>query len=327
MCTSVFGNCHLTLGYKSTCTKRHVMSPRIATVFGATGLQGSAVVHALLKDGTFTPRAVTRDVNSTSALSLAQLGAEVVAADFGDKEALKNAVAGAEVVFLVTIPTFIASFPEVDQGKNVIDASKEAGVRFMVFSTLPGISDLSKGKYTNAAHGDDKATAQKYLEASGLPSASISTGIFLENLLNKEIIGFSFDKTDDGYVFRTSTHPHSSAVHTWIGHDMGPAVTALFTQYVTRSSEILGQTFVLGSARATFEDFVVQLSKGLGRPVHIQYEKRLGIPAIDDMFDCLVEFPWYAGMYVPDPRLEKLGVKMGTIEEFARSVLKSHVDE
>ena len=94
---------------------------RIITVFGATGTQGllshnttipvslqkslpigSSVVNAILADGTFVPRAVTRDVSSESALKLKARGAEVVQADFSDVESLKKAIAGSEGVFGVS---------------------------------------------------------------------------------------------------------------------------------------------------------------------------------------------------------------------------------
>jgi hypothetical protein len=94
---------------------------RIITVFGATGTQGllfhkitipvslqksppigSSVVNAILADGTFVPRAVTRDVSSESALKLTAQGAEVVQADFSDVESLKKAIAGSEGVFGVS---------------------------------------------------------------------------------------------------------------------------------------------------------------------------------------------------------------------------------
>ena len=58
-------------------------------------------MHALLKDGSFKPRAVTRNANSESARKLAELGCEIAIADLGDKEAIKKAVSGAECVFLV----------------------------------------------------------------------------------------------------------------------------------------------------------------------------------------------------------------------------------
>ncbi|TRM59446.1 NmrA-like family-domain-containing protein [Schizophyllum amplum] len=123
------------------------MTTRIATVFGATGLQGNSIVRALLKDGTFTPRVVTRDVNSGSAQVLAKLGCEIVAADLGDKEAVKKAVSGAECVFAVTFP-FGSESSDLVQGINIVDASKEADVHFVTFSTVPNISESSNGKYT-----------------------------------------------------------------------------------------------------------------------------------------------------------------------------------
>ena len=93
--------------------------PRIATVFLATGLQGmyracfracglhlitspgSSVIRALLKDGTFTPRAVTRDATSDAAQALLKQGCEVVEVQLDNKESVKKAVTGAEVVALV----------------------------------------------------------------------------------------------------------------------------------------------------------------------------------------------------------------------------------
>ena len=79
---------------------------RIATVFLATGVQGASAVQALIKDGTFKPRVVTRNSNSESSKKFVDLGAEVVQADSGDRESLKKALAGSEVVFLVSTGGF-----------------------------------------------------------------------------------------------------------------------------------------------------------------------------------------------------------------------------
>ena len=70
---------------------------------------GSAVVDHLLKDGTFVPRAVTRDPNSAASRALAARGAEVVAGDLGDKESVKKALKGAEVVFGVSLSVILHS--------------------------------------------------------------------------------------------------------------------------------------------------------------------------------------------------------------------------
>ena len=67
---------------------------------------GSSVIKALLADGTFTPRAVTRNTNSEKALKLKQLGAEVVQGDLWNVASLKNAIKGSEGVFGVIVILF-----------------------------------------------------------------------------------------------------------------------------------------------------------------------------------------------------------------------------
>ncbi|KAL1705505.1 hypothetical protein EV121DRAFT_203610 [Schizophyllum commune] len=293
---------------------------RIATVFLATGVQGTSAVHALIKDGTFKPRAVTRNANSDAARALAALGAEVVEATYDDKKAIKSAVTGAECVFLVTMPSQ-GGVPEVTQGTNIIDASKEAGVKFIAFSTLPSLKEISGGKYPHALHFDNKALIQKYLENSGIVCASICPGGFLENL-TRGLLGCPFEEKEDKYIFNTREPEGCKLIQTWTGRDMGLAVTALFTQYDTRKAEIDHQTFVLGCQRATTEETAAELAKGLGKPVEVRRLGKMGIPPVDDMWAATAEFDWFPGVDVPDKRLEALGVKVGTIEEFARTVLK-----
>ena len=66
------------------------MSPKIVTIYGATGNQGTSVARALLSDktGAFAVRAITRNPDSDSAKALASLGAEVVRADGREKASL-----------------------------------------------------------------------------------------------------------------------------------------------------------------------------------------------------------------------------------------------
>ncbi|KAL1741208.1 hypothetical protein HDZ31DRAFT_45941, partial [Schizophyllum fasciatum] len=172
-----------------------------------------------------------------------------------------------------------------------------------------------------------KVKIQKHLETSGLANASIGTGEFLENLQMRIPFGpltgkSPLEKTDAGYVLHSLADRGAVCIHSWIGRDMGPAATALMSQYTTRSAEINGQTFVLGVARSSVEDYAAELSKGLGERIQIQYEGKLGIPALDDMLAFTNEFESYPGVEVPDPRLKRLGVTMGTAEEFARTVLR-----
>ncbi|KAF7377000.1 NmrA domain-containing protein [Mycena sanguinolenta] len=174
------------------------MSSRIVAIFGATGQQGSSVVHRLLKDGTFTPRVITRDPNSDSASKLREQGAQVVKADTADKTSLVNALRGSEAIFAVTFSTFPPYSPEkpseITVGKNIIDAAKEVGVKFIVFSSVPGLTTLTGGKYTSSLY-DDKEEIEEYLKASGIANASLHLGSFTENLWTQK----NLKKTDNGF--------------------------------------------------------------------------------------------------------------------------------
>lgn len=66
------------------------------------GAQGGSVARALLEDGTFKVRAVTRSPMKKAAKELKQRGAEVVKADQDDEPSLELALAGAYGAFVVT---------------------------------------------------------------------------------------------------------------------------------------------------------------------------------------------------------------------------------
>src|SRR4051794_33399306 len=68
---------------------------KLITVLGATGTQGGAVARALLADGEFAVRAVTRNAASQKAEALAELGTKVVEATLTDEGSLRKAFAGA----------------------------------------------------------------------------------------------------------------------------------------------------------------------------------------------------------------------------------------
>ncbi|KAI5828653.1 NAD(P)-binding protein [Schizophyllum commune Tattone D] len=291
---------------------------RIATVFGATGQQGGSVVDALLADGIFTPRAVTRDANSAAARALEARGCEVVEANTADKEAVRRAVEGAECV---TVP--FTPVPELQQGRNMVDASKEAGVKFFVWSSLPSIKEISGGKYTQVQHFEDKAAVEKYLKASGVPNASIMTGFFVENFLST----MPLKPTRTGYHIDTPSSLTATNTVCWIGKEMGSAVAALMSNYTDKLDELNGQNYILGHGRATLEEIVAEISKALGQPVTIKQVGKLGFPALDEMFDFNAEYDRYAGKACPDPRLLALGAEVGTVTEFTEKALKPFLEK
>ncbi|KAG0651199.1 hypothetical protein D0Z07_2002 [Hyphodiscus hymeniophilus] len=179
-------------------------SKKIITVFGATGAQGGSVVKAILGDSklrdSWTVRGITRDVSKPSAKALESQGAETVAvslltlslrtnlrydieANLDDASTLKSALKGAYAVFAVTNYWESQSADvEMKQGKAIADAAKEAGVSHFIWSSLPNITELSKGVLTNVKHFDSKAHIETYIREIGIPASFFLPGFYMSNI-------------------------------------------------------------------------------------------------------------------------------------------------
>ncbi|KAJ7704999.1 hypothetical protein B0H17DRAFT_698320 [Mycena rosella] len=295
------------------------MAPRIVSVFGATGVQGSAVLRALLKDGTFTPRAIARNPESEAALRLKARGIEVFEGDSLDKASLVSALRGSEAVFAVTAPIHPIKAEgegpnEITQGKNMVDAAKKAGVKFFIFSSLPDVTKMSGGKYKNVLHCDQKAVVEEYLQSSGLANASIHLGAFLENywkfgLLKKTATGF-----DVAVPNFTATDREA---FTWVERDVPPAVLALLNNYTDPSKNISGKSYPIVNATMPYAKLAAMTAEVLGVEVTFTSAPPTGVLPMDEMYAAHAEYSgFYTATPVPNPDLVALGVQFGTIEEF-----------
>ncbi|KAJ7058736.1 NAD(P)-binding protein [Mycena amicta] len=300
------------------------MSPRIFTIVGATGAQGSSVLEAVLADGTFTPRAISRSLDSKGSKALIARGVEVVAANLFDKESLKNAVRGSEVVFGVTNSWDPAVFPvdpkgEITQGKNLVDAAKEEGVKYFVWSSLPNVNKEHNGLYKSVHHYDCATTLHfpcllMYLAASGVPYSVVLTGWFAENLWN---FG-SLVKSDDGVGYKIPVPKYTAedTQHaTWVKHDLGRAAVALAKNYNTKMGQdvgVLGGTFHAMGLKFTYPALAAAIAKAIKQDVTFVSVPSGGMAELDEMFLFQTKYD----VAVPDPQLVALGAKFGSMEEF-----------
>ncbi|OAA36836.1 NmrA family transcriptional regulator [Metarhizium rileyi] len=165
---------------------------KILTVFGATGNQGGSVIRAVLADPVLSKeyklRGVTRDVNKAAAQTLSAKGA-----DMSSSEAAAPAVQGAHSVFLVTnFWETMSDKIEIAQGKAVTDASKAAGVKHLIFSSLINVTDATSGRLSHVTHFDGKAKIEQYIRNSGIRCTFVQPGLFMSGFF-----GF-IRKQDDG---------------------------------------------------------------------------------------------------------------------------------
>jgi hypothetical protein len=173
---------------------------RLMVVTGVTGIQvcsnhsmkdcftqqrqGNSVASTFLATPGWKVRGITRNPSSGAAKELAIRGVDIVKADLDDKSSLVQAFDGAHVIFANTDffnPLFTALEKpgitggrsallyahnvEVAQGLNVLEAASSASVLKtldrLIYSSLPDMTKLSKGKYRELFHYNCKAEVER----------------------------------------------------------------------------------------------------------------------------------------------------------------------
>ncbi|KAJ4294039.1 hypothetical protein N0V90_007728 [Kalmusia sp. IMI 367209] len=221
------------------------MSPKLITVFGATGAQGSSVLRSLQANThqTFTLRGITRNPSSDAAKSLSASSIELKKADGWDKQSLIAAFSGSWGVFVNTnSDDAVFENPEekrteVDLGKIIVDAAAEAGVEVFVYSGFNSASAITRGKVPVTAF-DDKSAIWEYAKSlrvfKSVPAAS--AGWYFENFLIQDLApifgGFPFVPGEDGtLVFRAPRWGGNEDVpFIAIGDDYGDIVHGIFLE-------------------------------------------------------------------------------------------------
>ncbi len=244
---------------------------KVIAVVGATGAQGGGLVRAITSDpdSPFTTRALTRDTTTDKAKALAELGAEVVAADIDDVESLKTAFAGAHGAFCVTF--FWDHFSpekEIAQATAMAEAAKEADVQHVIWSTLEDtrnwvpLSDdrmpTLMAKY-KVPHFDAKGESDKLFMESGVPTTCLRTSFYWENFIH---FGPGPQRGPDGKL--ALTFPMGTAKLPGIAvEDIGRCAYGIFK----RGPEFVAKTIGIAGEHLTGAEMAAALTKALGQDV------------------------------------------------------------
>jgi uncharacterized protein YbjT (DUF2867 family) len=267
-------------------------SKQIITVFGATGAQGGGLARSILedRDGPFAVRAVTRDSGSDAARALAAAGAEVVAADVDDADAVARALDGAYGAFFVTF--YWAHFSperELAQARIMAQAARAAGLRHAVWSTLedtrrwmklddPRMPTLME-KY-KVPHFDAKGEADQFFRDAGVPTTFLLTSFYWDNLIH---FGMGPKAGADGTL--EFVLPMGSAKLPGIGaEDIGRCAYGVFR----RRDDLVGKYVGIAGGHLTGAEMAAALSRALGREVrHVdvapEVYRGFGFPGADDL--------------------------------------------
>ncbi|KAF2194409.1 NmrA-like family protein [Zopfia rhizophila CBS 207.26] len=146
---------------------------RPVLICGATGKQGGAVINKLLEEkADFEILAITRDVNSASAQRLLKKSSRIklVQGDLAKplaiftaaKQVTKSPIWG---VFSVQVPMGFGQGGggELGQGKALIDAAIEVGVKFFVYTSVDRYGEASIDNPTRIPHFINKHNIEHHL--------------------------------------------------------------------------------------------------------------------------------------------------------------------
>ena len=265
---------------------------KIIAVAGATGAQGGGLVRAIMKDpdGGFTARALTRDPGSDKAKALAQLGAEVVAADVDDVASLKRAFQGAYGVYAVTFFwNHFSPEKELSNAANMAEAAKQAAVQHVIWSTLEDtrrwvpLSDnrmpTLMGKY-KVPHFDAKGEADHLFTSLGLPTTFLLTSFYWDNFI---YFGMGPKKGPDGKL--AITLPMADKKLPGIAaEDIGRCAYGVFK----KGRELIGETVGIAGEHLTGSEMAAAFTAALGKEVNYnavspEVFRAFGFPGAEDL--------------------------------------------
>jgi uncharacterized protein YbjT (DUF2867 family) len=266
---------------------------KVIAVLGATGAQGGGLIRSILNDksGGFTARALTRNVNSEKAQSLANIGAEVMAADVDDEKSLEKAFAGAYGVYAVTF--FWEHFsPEKEnaQAQSIAKAAKAAGVKHIIWSTLEDTRNfipltdnrmptLGNGKY-KVPHFDGKGESNKYFTEQKLPVTFLNTSFYWDNFI---YFGMGPKKGADGKL-SLSIPMGDKKLPGIAAEDIGKSAYGIFK----KGNEFIGKTVAITGENLTGKRMAESFTKALGQEViynavPFDVYRSFGFPGADDL--------------------------------------------
>lgn len=244
---------------------------KILAVFGATGQQGGSVIDYVLSDPELSRqyriRAITRDVTSEKAKQLKEK-VEVVQGDAEDRASLETALTGSHTIFAMTAPYFGPDEHleiEYNSAKNIADVAVEKNAIYLIFSTLPGVKEISRGKYTKVTHFESKAKAERYMRGLPIKTAFYSPAGFMSNFNTFPV--FSPKKSSDGsWVLTTCLGPKSKVALVDVVGDTGKFIGAILAE----PDVYEGKTFCAATAFYSYEEITAIMSKASGKTVVIK---------------------------------------------------------
>lgn len=117
---------------------------------------------------------------------------------------------------------------EVAIGKALADAAKKAGVKHIIFSSMPDHSSFGKG-WKPLPMWETKVKIEAYIRQLRLPATFVYTGIYHNNFTSLNYPLFQMElQEDDSFEWQAPFDPDKRLPWLDAEHDVGPAVLQIF---------------------------------------------------------------------------------------------------
>jgi NAD(P)H dehydrogenase (quinone) len=283
-------------------------------ITGATGHLGAAVVDQLVKRSEINDIvALARDENKSN--SLKEKGIEIRLGTFDNPEALDRVMTGIEKLLLIST----IDPNRYQQHKNVVDAAKKAGVKFIAYTGV-SIKDLDSA--AAKSHLLSHFQTEDYIKQSGLTYAFFRNNIYADMLP----VYVGNNVFESGIYLPAGDGKLPFALR----REMGEAIANVIVQ----SDEHQNKTFnITNNQLYSFDDVAKILSALSGKTVSyksadpntfkdVLKEKNVPEPIIEILTAFLADFKNHQYETATDDLEKLLGRKPATLNEALKELFK-----
>src|SRR6266849_149282 len=283
-----------------------VNSDKTVLITGATGRQGGAVIRYMLPKG-WKLRALTFKADGAAVQRLTDQGIEVVRGDLEDPASLERAAQGAYGVYSVQDFWSVGARREVQQGKNLADAARKAGVEHFVYSSVGGAE-----RNSGISHWESKWEVEQHIRTLELPTTILRPAAFMEI--------YYIDQVEIGILKGKLMDPiRADKPYQTIATDDIGAFAALAFE---RPKEFIGSEPEIAGSELTNPQAAQVFSRVLGRPVKFQKLPMLMVRLVLGK-EFYQMFRWFNAegfkANIPELRRRYPDVRRHTLEEWLRA--------
>lgn len=284
-------------------------------ITGATGHLGKATINSLLQKGVKPASLAVLVRDENKAAEFKERGVTIKLGDYDNYNSLVNAFKGVDKLFFVSGTDVVN---RLRQHKNVVKAAKEAGVRYIVYTSFASNNETEASAIALVAESHLKT--ENWIKESGISYTILKNAIYMdmlpmfmgEHVLQTGVITQPAGDGKSAYASRNDMAEVAANILTSGGHD-GKAYTLAgeksysYGDIANILSDITGKE--IKYICPTPEEFGKMLKEAGVRDQYIGVFTQFAIAKAKGEFD------------TPDTTLEKLlGRKPTSIEEYLKSV-------